>query len=56
MLETVGSVFESYEVQSVHRYIPTDTVKLSTKLYNVIQRKTCIDISTVYMYYKVKQN
>lgn len=39
MLETVGSVFESYEVQSVHRYIPTDTVKLSTKLYNVIQRK-----------------
>lgn len=35
MLETVGSVFESYEVQSVHRYIPTDTVKLSTKLYNV---------------------
>lgn len=39
MLETVGSVFESYEVQSVHRYIPTDTVKLSTKLYNVIHKK-----------------
>lgn len=49
MLETVGSVFESYEVQSVHRYIPTDTVKLSTKLYNVILKKTCIEITTVYV-------
>lgn len=49
MLETVGSVFESYEVQSVHRYIPTDTVKLSTKLYNVIQKQTCIEITTVYV-------
>lgn len=39
MLETVGSVFESYEVQSVHRYIPTDTVKLSTKLYNVKKKR-----------------
>lgn len=48
MLETVGSVFESYEVQSVHRYIPTDTVKLSTKLYNV-KKKTCIEITTVYV-------